>query len=51
MAFPGLYDNYDGMEAISKMWVEDKRKLCLILDAGNHWKDLGRLSHLGRLDA
>ena len=40
-AFPGIYENRDGTEEISKMWIEDKRKLCLILDARNHWKDLG----------
>lgn len=43
MAFPGLYENRDGTEAISTIWVEDKRKLCLILDARDRWKDLGEI--------
>ena len=40
-AFPGIYKNSEGPEEISRMWIEAKRMLCLILDARDHWKDLG----------
>lgn len=43
MAFRNLYENREGTEPINSMWVEDKRKLCIILDARDHWKDLGRI--------